>query len=311
MSHPCKSTNASTPAGATEAVDTASCRFPSVGETAVASDNAARCRVYLRPRGLTLLELMVAMTIVAMVVAAMGGLARTVQQGFEYSEGYGTATQHARVVLDRISQNVSQATANDQFPGCLVVAETVSGFRYPDTLVIWRPTGTAAAPSGLPRYNELVIYCPNLTTPGQFVEMTAPSDTRTVPAVDNTSTWLTELAALKKASTTKTVVLTTLLRACPTVAGGGTSSLRGAARFETRLRPSTTDWTNFKAGSVTWSTLPWVQGIYGTQAGLRQVWVRMELQLVPGVEWIESNAAAAQPVPFFGSAALYYNLAHP
>ena len=87
--------------------------------------------------------------------------------------------------------------------------------------------------------------------------------------------------------------------------------MRGAARFETRLRPSDTDWANYKAGSVTWMNLPWVQGIYGSQAGLRQVWVRMELQFVPGVDWIESNSAAVQAIPFFGSAALYYNLSHP
>ena len=63
--------------------------------------------------------------------------------------------------------------------------------------------------------------------------------------------------------------------------------------------------------SVTWMNLPWVQGIYGSQSGLRQVWVRMELQLAPGVDWSESNSAAAWGVPFFGSAALYYNSPHP
>lgn len=262
-------------------------------------------------RAMTLVELLVAMTIVVMVVGAMGGLARTVQQGFEYSEGYGVATQHARVVLDRIAQNICQAMANEQFPGCLVVAETVNAYRYPDTLVIWRPTGTAAAPSGLPRYCELVIYCPHPTIPNQFVEMTAPSDTRTVPAVTDLATWQTQLAALKRATTTKTVVLSTLLRSCSTSVDGGASTLRGDARFETRLRPSATDWANYKAGTVTWANLPWVQGVYGSQAGLRQVWVRMELQLMPGVDWVESNTAAAQAIPYFGSAALYYNLVHP
>lgn len=261
---------------------------------------------------MTLLELMIAMTILVMVVGALGGLARTVEQGFEYSEGYGVATQHARVVLDRIAQNVCQATANDQFPGCMVVAETVGTFRYPDTLVIWRPTGTAAAPSGLPRYSELVIYCPHPTIPNQLVEITAPSDTRTVPAVADVSTWQTELAMLKKATTTKTVMLSSLLRTCSTSAtGGDASTLRGAVRFETRLRPSDADWAAYKAGTVTWANLPWVQGVYGSQAGLRQVWVRTELQLVPGVDWVESNQAAAQAIPFFGSSALYYNLVHP
>lgn len=262
---------------------------------------------------MTLLELMIATTILLMVVGALGGLARTAQQGFEYSEGYGAATQHARVVLDRIAQNACQAKANDQFPGCLVVAETVDTYRYPDTLVIWRPSGAAANPTGLPCYNELVIYCPSPGAANQLVEITAPTDTRTVPAVDNASAWQTELATLKKASTSKSVVLSTLLHTCATSTTGGStsSSMRGAARFETRLRPSAADWASYKAGTVTWMNLPWVQGVYGTQAGLRQTWVRMELQLVPGVDWAASNLAAASAVPFFGSAALYYNLAHP
>lgn len=261
---------------------------------------------------MTLLELMIAMTIMAMVVAAIGGLARTVQQGFEYSEGYGVATQHARVILDRIAQNVSRATANEQFPGCIVVAESVNAYRYPDTLVIWRPSGSPANPTGLPLYCELVIYCPNPTSPNQFVDMTAPTDTGVVPAVDNQAAWQSAMTALKRSPTTKIVVLSNLLRSCSTSAsGGGSSTMRGAARFETRLRPSSTDWANYKTGVVTWMNLPWVQGIYGSQAGLRQVSVRMELQFVPGVEWTASNSAAAQAVPFFGSAALYYNLPHP
>lgn len=272
--------------------------------------------VYRRPldwrQGLTLLELLIAMTIMVMVVGAMGGLTRTVQQGFEYSEGYGLSTQHARVVLDRIAQNVAQATANEQFPGCLVVAETVNTFRYPDTLVLWRPSGAPVAPNGLPRYNELLVYCPNPAAPKQFVEMTAPSDMRTVPAASDQAGWQAAMAALKKDRNTKMVVLSDLLRTCSMDPSGfATSNVRGAARFESRLRPSDADWASYTAGTITWMNLPWVQGIYGSQAGLRQVWVRMELQLMPGAEWVASNPAAAQATALMGSATLYYQLKHP
>ncbi len=106
------------------------------------------------------------------------------------------------------------------------------------------------------------------------------------------------------------MLLSELLRTCSTSATGG-GSLRGAVRFETRLRPSADDWTSYKAGGTAWMNLPWVQGTYGAQAGLRQVWVRTELQLLPGVAWTESNPAAADAVPYLGSAALYYQLAHP
>jgi hypothetical protein len=259
----------------------------------------------MRRRGLTLVELMIATTITLLVVGAMGGLARTIRQGYEYSEGYGNVTQHARTMLDRISRTVSQATANASFPGCIVVSETVGSYRYPDTLVVWRPNGAAANPTGLPRFNELVIYCPKPAAPNVLVELTAPGDTRTVPAANDEAAWRTQLAALKTDGNSKMVTLTDLLRSCPAV---GASEFRGAARFEVRLRPSATDWSNYLSGTVNWIDLPWVQGIYGPAGGLRQTWVRMEIQLQP-----KSEAAAAplDAVPFLGSAALYYQMPHP
>ncbi len=163
------------------------------------------CGYVYRRQAFTLLELMVAMTVMLMVVGALAGLARTVEQGYEYSEGYGIATQHARIALDRIAQNVCQATANEQFPGCLVVAESVNSYGYPDTLVVWRPGGdasnptglgrTPADPSGLPRYNELLIYCPDANNPNQFVELTAPGNSQTAPAVDDAAGWQAALSA--------------------------------------------------------------------------------------------------------------------
>jgi hypothetical protein len=115
---------------------------------------------------------------------------------------------------------------------------------------------------------------------------------------------------LKTDKGTKSLLLSDLLRTC-SASTSDSGSLQGAVRFETRLRPSAADWASYKAGGTTWMNLPWVQGIYGSQAGLRQVWVRTELQLLPGVAWIESNPATADAVPYLGSAALYYQLTHP
>lgn len=256
-------------------------------------------------RAFTLLELMLAMTVVLMVAGTMAGLARSVEQGFEYSEGYGAATQHARIVLDRIAENVRRATANRNFPGCIVVAESVNSRRYPDTLVVWRPGGIPADAAGLPRFNELIVYCPAPNAPNQFVELTAPTNAGTVPAAGDEAGWRAAMISIKQSADSKVVVLTDMMRKCMTSTGGQT---RGAARFEARLRPSAADWAAYKAGSTSWKDLPWVQGIYGAQTGLRQVWVRIELQLVPGSEWVASKPVAADAVPFLGSATLYYQL---
>jgi len=270
-------------------------------------DHRRRTEMPPHPHGMTLLELLFAMTILAMVVGTLAGLAHTAEQSFEYCEGYGIATQHAQVALDRITRTIYGAAANEQFPGCIVVAETINSWRYSDTLVVWHPSGVAANPSGLPQYCELVIYCPRPNYPNQLVEITAPGDTRTVPAVTDTATWLSQIAAIKTNSQSKIVTLTSLLRSCPIASTNG-SALRGAVRFETRLRPSQDDWNNFKNNSVNWKDLPWVQGFYGWQMGQRQVWVRMEMQLIPQAPNGSANAANQVPVPFFGSASVYYQM---
>ncbi len=208
------------------------------------------------------------------------------------------------------SWTVSPAiTANEQFPGCIVVPSYANSQRLPDTLVIWRPQGSAASPTGLPRYCELVIYCPLPSAPNRLVELTVPNDTRTVPPVEDEAQWQTELNAIKSGANAKALVLTELLRTC-SVSTGNTQSY-GAVRFEVRLRPSAADWAAHQSGSLAWMNLPWPQGIYGSQTGLRQVWLRSELQLVPDAPGGTPDTTSLKAVPFLGSAALYYQLRHP
>lgn len=257
-------------------------------------------------RGLTLIELLVAMAVIGMVIGTLSTLANAVQQNYEFSHGRDTATQHARVVLDRIAKTIDEATANEQFPGFIVVAETEGAWRFPETLVVWHPSSTPVDPNGLPRFNELVIYCPNAYIPSNLIEITVPGDTRTVPAVTNSAQWLTEIQAIRKSAAVKTVTLTTLLRTCSVTTSS--PKWRGAVRFESRLRPTADEWTNYKAGSLAWKDLNWVQGIYGSQTGLRQTWLRMELQLLPVADASDPAAATATAIPFFGSAAIYYEM---
>jgi prepilin-type N-terminal cleavage/methylation domain-containing protein len=254
-------------------------------------------------RGLTLVELLIASAIMAMTVAALAGVAKAVRLGAAHGDGQAQAVQHARVALDRIARMAREATASPVFPGFLVVAETEGGWRFPDTLVVWHPNGTAVNPDGLPRFDELTIYCPHPDHPEQLVEITAPSDTRTAPSVDDATTWASEISAIKRSSSSQVVTLTNLLRVCAVGA-----SQRGAARFETRLRPTAAQWTSYKAGTLAWGDMPWVQGICGSQTGLRQSWVRIELQLMPGATAAAQDPQGQQAIPFFDSAAIYYEM---
>jgi prepilin-type N-terminal cleavage/methylation domain-containing protein len=257
-----------------------------------------------RPRhGLTLIELLISSSIMAMTALALGVLARAVQISCTYTEGNTTAALHGRVILERIQNAVVGATANETFPGAVVFAETVSGYRFPDTLVIWKPTTAAVNPSGLPLFSELVVYCPNPTIPNQLLEITSPSDTRSVPALSSSS-WTSELTTLKTGSTSRKVVLTDLMRAARV---SSTSTARGCVRFEVDLHPSAADISSFRGGSTAWEDLPWPQHWYGQTTGMRQTWVRTELQLMPNSS-AGGAAADSLAIPFLGSAALYYEI---
>ena len=257
--------------------------------------------------GLTMIELLIAISIMVIVVGTLGELTRAVHTGSEYGAGYGEATQHARVIIERISRMVSEATASEQFPGFIVVSEQSGGWDFPDALVVWHPSGTAVDPDGLPRYNELVIYTVDGTSHNQLLEVTIPSNSATVPDATDDATWQSLVAQLKADAAGQRVVLTELVRTCP-VGATAPGARRGAVRFQSRLRPSAAEWTDYQDGNVNWEDLSWVQGIYGSKTGLRQAWVRMEIQLMPGQAAIERNAGSQEAIPFLGSAAIYYPL---
>lgn len=264
---------------------------------------------WARP-ALTLLELIIAMAVMLLVVGTLAGLAKGVQLGFEHGEAYGTITQHARVALERITRTVNEAKANKQFPGFLVVAENDGSYRFPETLVVWQ-RATPPIDTDLPRVNELVLYCPDRNQPSVLLELKDLSDATQMPSLDptgasyaaNLASWQAKVLSIRQSTTATKVRLTPLLRTAA-VPGYG---LRGAVRFESRLTPSDTllktkTWTQLQPYSV--------QSVYGPGFGLRQAWMRVELQLQPQTNMDVTDAGGLYSVPFFGSAAVYY-LMHP
>ena len=258
--------------------------------------------------GFSLLELVVAMSIMVLIMGAMGALSKAVNEGALYGETYGTAVQHARVAMERIAATVRNATTSDEFPGVIAIEETVGGWEFPDILVVWHPDGSPVDPEGLPRVNELRIYCPNPQSPNELLEVTFPSDGRVVPMPSDKAAWLAEAANMKTSNSAVRTVLTTLLR---TANGSNLAdSARGVIRFDVRCRPSDGELADYEAGSADWDELAWPQGVCSENVGLRQAWVRIEMQLVPSSTSVGVKSAEETAIPFLGSAACFYEV-HP
>lgn len=256
-------------------------------------------------RGLTLIELMFAMLITAMAVGALAAASHGVHLANEYGQGYGTATQHARVALERIARTVGEAYATVDYPGVWVTQDTDGSWTFPDTVVIWHPAGAPANANGPPLVQELVVFCPDPAAPGDLVMLTAPGDTRQVPATDATAL-KSLIDGLKSSSSTTKVMLSDLLRVV--ASPSSTTNRRAAVRFVVTVTPSAADWAKYTAGQVGWNNLNWPLGLSGSKKGLRQVWLRSEIQLMPGVTWAIGNPAGEVPVPFLGSATLSYSI---
>lgn len=255
------------------------------------------------------MELLIASSIMAMTVAAMASLGSATQSAAGYANGHNEVVEQARMIAARIKRTVEEATASDEFPGFVVISTTVDGVQYPDALVVWHPDGAAADPDGLPRFGELVIYAPHPAFPNTLVEISMPGVTQAVPAVSDTTAWQTELLTAQLGTVAKQIVLTRQLRICTTgnetLPAGYSPKRRGAIRFESRLRPSQEEWALLEDGSLDWDLMAWVQDIHSAETGLRQAWLRFELQLSP------NDVVGEVPVPFFGSATLYYDMKRP
>jgi hypothetical protein len=259
---------------------------------------------------MTLVELMFSLTISAILVGTLGVMAQAVGDYAEFNEGQTTALQQARVALERVNRYVSEAYATENYPGVVVMHETIGSGRYPDTLLIWRPTaGVPANAAGPPLIKELIIICPDPAAPHRLLEITAPTDSRTIQLNDasiNTSTGRALVNGVKIANAGVKAVLTHQLR----TASPSSGSARAAIRFECELHPTAAELSAFRAGTSSWTSLSWPQNTFGAQFGIRQVWLRSELQLTSLPRAADGTLPAdAMTLPFFGSSALFYQLA--
>ena len=262
----------------------------------------------MRRRGLSLIELVMAGAVIAIVAGTLVGLSNTVEQSWRYTQQSGATTQHARVVLERINRLVSEALSAPGIPGVAVMYEDVSTWRFYDTLVVWHAGGMPQNPDGPPLVGECVFICPDPNDPTQLVEITAPGDTREMNIDNkfiNQSVARAVIESVKTSPTSQKVVLTDLLRAPEVTSAAGR---RGAIHMVSGMLPMDSELSQYDAGTVAWSDLSWPQDAYGSQTGTRQYWLRVELQLMPSRDDALNELGPTKVRGFFGSASHYFRL---
>ena len=265
-------------------------------------------------RGLTLVELTMALTITSMLSVVMGGLVLAVQTAWEHTTGLEDAEVQARAALARIKYMVSQAGTYQQagqstWLGLAVIPHKAGNEELPDVLVVWsggRDGGlsTADIQTRLPRIDELVIYAPAVDKPGHLVEVAIPSDTRDI---DFDAIGFDELIlALLESPQAEAALLCDRLRVINLADPASlTNRLTAGIRFDLDQTPNNTVLAGVIPGGTDWYDLPWPQGLVSSESGIRQATLRIELQL-QGREPGTATGQSSISLPFFGSASVRY-----
>ena len=277
-----------------------------------ASTSSAQRRALSR-RGMSLVELVLATTIMTLIAGTLAALSMTVQQTNHHASGRSTVMQHARVVVGRIERAIADAHSSELFPGIVVFAEQSGGISFPHTLVCWNPTGLPAAPDDLPRFDEITIFTPSTQDKNELLMIRMPADARSVPDLVSVATWWTEIEAAKVSNQSTIAVLTDRVRVQNVTAvlqpgDPASQTSHSAVRFSADYLPSVSDWTAYRAGSLAWDQLMWPQNLVGNDQGVRRCWCRFEVQLAPPAPTLGGDNETQNAIPFFGSAATHYEL---
>lgn len=247
-------------------------------------------------KAITLLEILIAVGIAAMILAGTASLVKTSEDAFAENAGQSQALQSGHLCLERIRRLFSESFANELFPGACVVGDPAPSGTFPECLVLWHPDNAPVEPDGLPKVSELIFFYPNPTQPNQLLEVTVPHRAETAPAYGDSAAWRNLINTVRSDGLRKTVTWSDRLRTFEI-----DGKRRGALRFRIRLRPTFAEWNDT---TLAWQAMAWPQGLFSPQTGLRHVWLSVELQ----VQTRPGDDSATGAVPLFGSAARMYVL---
>lgn len=270
---------------------------------------SARPQVLSVRAAFTMLELLIAMTILSFSVAIFTGLTLATTTAWDHSSDLEETRRQAQSVLNRIKWMVPQAgtyrlAGQSTVVGLAVVSTSWAFYQAPATLVVW--SGGAAGGmhqqgelSRLPLASELVVYCPDTRNPAEFVEATFPGNTTSMDF--RSTTFPTAIQALLASTSCQKVRLCDRLHGTAAQGMGSGAANIANARFEISLTPSETAIAGVTTASAAWNSLPWSQGLVGDDRGLRTANVRVELLLDPDPASVTASNGFSTAIPFPGS----------
>jgi len=222
--------------------------------------------------GLTLVEMLAAIALSGFIVLGIVAFAQLAEDSFTTERKTTEAVCAARACFQQIENAVDQAWANEQFPGAIVVPQSVAGNYLPETLVVWCPsTGQPRDPNGLPYLDELIVFAVNDSRPNELRKYRFTTGSTVAPNPSDLGAWQTLIGTLKNQSPGESQVLTDRLRTFVI-----NTRVCGAVRFRIDLAPGDSEWNDT---SIPWNSLSWPQGLFGPTRGTRRVSVHTEIQL--------------------------------
>jgi hypothetical protein len=253
---------------------------------------------------LTLVELMIAASVMSLVAVTLGGLVQAVDTARTYVSGMQMACSQGQFAVARIGSAIERAGTYRIGTGQTVAGlAVIRDAERADILVVWTggredSLATKSPLNRLPLASELVIFTPDPDVPQRLVEIADPFATGTVDFAS--PSFATRVRQLISSSTADERV--TL---CDRVRVARLGAMTAAAlRFGAETTPDDGAVATTTPGTNNWRGLPWYGGVSSSKGGLRHVLVRIELQMLTQGKAGDPENQVAMPV--FGAASRRY-----
>ncbi len=266
-------------------------------------------------RGLTLVELMMAMAISSILIVALGGIVTATQSAWKHTQSIEDSQAQVTATFDRIKMMVAQAgvyQVSGQPPqvGLAVVTRPWNYVDIPDTLVVWsggRNGGISdnGTLTRLPKINELLIYTVDPGDPHNLVEIALPGDTTEIDF--KSSSFKNIIRSAINSADAESALLCNRLKKSQFYLGGapwGPSTAN--LLFGIIKSPSDSSLSGVSPGTSQWINLPWPQGAASASSGLRQFSIYYEAHIEVAEQTSLNEANSTTALPFFGSCSRLY-----